>query len=173
MSRHRRGRDGGTEHLDEHGLLVREALTSGLYLALVLLGAIVATPDDSLPSDAVAVRLLLGTALGLVLAHLLAFRLAARLTHSSGDLTMIAAREAGAQIVGSLVVAGAATIPFLLLDGRSARIGALLVLAALPAISGLVIGRLNGLGWSRALLWASLVLVLAVTVVVVKASVSH
>lgn len=176
-SLHRDGSGARSERVELAGpharLLAREGIASSLYLALVLLGAVVATPADSFPSDRVAIKLLLGTALGLVLAHWLAFRLAARLTDSSGGLTATAGQEAGAQILGALAVALAATGPFLVLDGRAARISALLVLAALPASAGLMIARLNGLGWSGALLRGAVVLVLATVVVAVKASVDH
>lgn len=64
-----------------HGrLLAREYLASALYLALVLLTALVALPAARLPEDGALVATLIGTALGLMLAHWLAFRMAAHLT---------------------------------------------------------------------------------------------
>lgn len=159
---------------DAHArLLAREAVASALYLALVLLAALLVTPDDRFPGDADAVRLLLGTAVGLVAAHWLAFRLAARLTDAEGAWTPSAAREAGAQILGALCVAVLGALPFLVLDGPAARRTALVVLAALPAVAGALIGRLNGRPWVSALATASLVLVVSAAVVTVKTVLGH
>lgn len=154
-------------------LLAREAVASALYLALVLLAAMVVTPEDRFPGDAEAVRLLLGTAIGLVAAHWFAFRLAARLTDADGAWTPTAAQEAGAQVLGALSVAAVASVPFLILDGLLAQRVSLLVLAALPAVAGVLIGRLNGKSWTSALMTASLALGVAAVVVVVKTTVSH
>jgi hypothetical protein len=154
-------------------LLAREAVASALYLALVLFAAMVVTPDDRFPGDAEAVRLLLGTAVGLVAAHWLAFRLAARLTDVHGAWTPTAAQEAGAQVLGALAVAAMASVPFLVLDGLPAQRASLVVLAALPAVAGVLIGRLNGRSWASALMTASLALVVAAVVVTVKTAVSH
>lgn len=68
---------GGTAEGDRGGP-VRELLAGALYLCLVLLGAVAATPAATFPDDRQAVRLIAGTSLGLVLAHWLAFRLARR-----------------------------------------------------------------------------------------------
>lgn len=148
-------------------------MASALYLAMVLLAALVVTPDDRFPGDAAAVRLLLGTAVGLVAAHWFAFRLAARLTDAQGAWTPGAAREAGAQILGALCVALLGALPFVVLDGLAARRTALVVLAALPAVAGALIGRLNGRTWVSSLATASIVLGVSAAVVAVKTVLSH
>ena len=48
--------------------LAREFFASALYVALVLLAALVALPRDRLPTDHAVMATLFGTALGLVLA---------------------------------------------------------------------------------------------------------
>lgn len=154
-------------------VLVREMLASALYVALVLLGALIAVPTDRLPSDSDMVRLMLGTAVGLLLAHWLAFRLAARITAEDGGWTPSAAQEAGAQLIGGLAVAALAAAPFLVLDGPAARVGSLLILAALPAVTGCLIARLRGRSWVFAMTAGGLVLALAVGVVVLKNTLGH
>ena len=154
-------------------LLAREAIASALYLALVLLGALVAMPESGFPNDAVLVRLMLGTALGLVLAHWVAFRLAARLTEESGRLTATATQEAAAQILGAVAVAALASVPFLVLDGAPARRTTMVILAALPSVTGLLIARLESQPWPKTLLRTGIVLLIALGVVAVKAAATH
>ena len=158
---------------DEERLVAREFFASALYMAMVLLAVLVAVPKDRLPSDGAVAWLLLGSAIGLVLAHWLAFRLAAHLTVEGGFATASAAREALAQIGGGLAVAVLAAVPFLLLDGEAALTGSLLVLAALPALTGLAIARLRGRSWLTSALTASVVLVVAAVIVAVKAALGH
>ena len=83
------------------------------------------------------VWLILGTAVGLLLAHWLAFRLAARITTEQGGWTPSAAQEAAAQLAGGLAVAVLAAAPFLLLDGTSARVASLAVTGRAPRPGGL------------------------------------
>lgn len=161
------------EHDAHLRVLGRELLASALYVALVLLAALIAVPADRLPPDADMVWLILGTAVGLLLAHWLAFRLAARITTEAGSWTPSAAQEAGAQLVGGLAVAMLAAVPFLVLDGTAARVGSLLILAALPAVAGCLIARLRGRSWLFALTAGGLVLVLAVGVVALKNTLGH
>lgn len=172
----RRGRRrGGARPSDpEHDrLLLRELLASALYLTLVLLAALVAVPADRLPSDRRVVWLILGTALGLLAAHWLAFRLAARLTTEQGGWSPSAAQEAGAQLTGGMAVAVLAAVPFLLLDGDAALSVTLGLLAALPAVAGCLIARLRGHSWTFALVTGAATLVLAAVVVVLKNLVTH
>jgi hypothetical protein len=107
----------------EDRLAAREFFAAALYMALVLLAALVAVPTERLPSDAAVVGLLIGSATGLMLAHWLAFRLAANVTGEAGFAAKSAAREAAAQIGGGLAVAVPAALPFLFLDGKAALTG--------------------------------------------------
>ena len=66
-----------------------------------------------------------------------------------------------------------AAVPFVLLDGEAALDGALVVLAALPALTGLAIARLRGRNWLTSMVAAGVVLAIAVVVVVVKAALGH
>jgi hypothetical protein len=160
-------------HVAHRRALAREALASGLYVALVLLAALIAVPTEQLPSDAHMAWIVLGTALGLLLAHWLAFRLAARITTEQGDWTPSAAQEAAAQFAGGLAVAVLAAAPFVVLEAASARVAALAALAALPALAGCLIARLRGRTWLFALTTGVLVLILATGVVAAKNILGH
>jgi hypothetical protein len=154
-------------------VVAREFFAAALYMALVLLAALVAVPVDRLPGDADLVATMAGTAIGLVLAHWLAFRLAAHLTAEGGFGAASAAREAGAQIMGGLAVALVASVPFLVLDGEDALSVTLVLLVALPAVTGLAIARLRGRSWVESVVTAGIVLGIAVLVVVVKVALGH
>jgi hypothetical protein len=154
-------------------VVAREFFAAALYMALVLLAALVTVPQERLPDDSTLVATLVGTAVGLVLAHWLAFRLAAHLTADGGFWMASAAREAGAQVLGGLTVALVAAAPFLVLEGSEALQFSLILLAALPAVTGLAIARLRGLAWVRSVVTAAVVLGLAVLVVVVKSALGH
>lgn len=149
---------------------MREALASALYVALVLIASIIVLPESHLPSDRAMVELLLGAAVGLTATHWLAFRLATRLTDETGAWTGEAAREGLAQLVGGLAVAMAASLPFVLLDGRAAVVTALVVLATVPTAAGIMIARKQGRSWFNTLLYAVVVLAIAAAAVGLKAS---
>jgi len=154
-------------------LLARELLASALYVDLVLLAALVAVPSNRLPADRVLAAIILGTSLGLLLAHWYAFRLAAHLTTEQGHWTPSAAQEATAQLAGGLGVALLGAAPFVLLDGSTALTAALLLLAALPAVVGFLIARLRGRGRGAALVSGLAVLAVALAVVAVKNALGH
>jgi hypothetical protein len=154
-------------------LLARELLASALYVTLVLLAALVAVPSDRLPPDRRLVGIIVGSSVGLLLAHWFAFRLAARITTEQGDWTPPAAQEAAAQLAGGLSVALLAAVPFLVLEGSTALSTALWLLAALPAVAGVLIARLQGRSWTFALVTGAWVLLLALAVVLVKTALGH
>jgi hypothetical protein len=156
-----------------HRVLEREFLAAALYMALVLLAALVAFPVKRLPSDEIVVATLIGTAVGLVLAHWLAFRLAAHLTDEGGVWSGSAPQEAAAQVAGGVGVALLASLPFLVLDGADALRVSLLLLAAMPALTGLAIARLRGRSWLGAGIASAVVFAVAVAIVEIKAAVGH
>jgi hypothetical protein len=90
-----------------------------------------------------------------------------------GSWSPTAAREAGAQLAGGLCVALLAAAPFVLLDGSAALWTSLLLLAALPAIAGLLVARLCGRTWVFAVTTGVVTLVVALAVVVLKNFLGH
>jgi hypothetical protein len=149
-------------------LLLREFLASALYLDIVLLAALVAIPDRDLPTDNEMVILMLSTAVGLLAAHWFAFRMAAHVTAEGGSWDQHARGEAFAQLLGGLSAALLASLPYLLFDAGTARNLALWVLAAVPAVIGLAIGRVRGRSWFRSSIFAMISLALASAVVFLK-----
>jgi hypothetical protein len=163
-----------TEHTVDHEerQVAREFFAAALYMALVQWAALVAVPKDHVPDSGTVVGLLLGTAIGLILAHWLAFRLAAHLTEG-GFAAVSAAREASAQIAGGVAVALIASVPFLVLDSETAVQVAVVVLGTLPALTGVVIARLRGRPWTTSLLVGAVVLAIAGAIVAIKAAAGH
>lgn len=160
-------------HRSHRKILRREFLAAALYMALVLLAALVALPEEQLPADRTVVALLLGTAVGLIAAHWLAFRLASHVTEEGGVWAGSAAQEGAAQVVGGVAVAVVASAPFLVADGERALRISLLLLAALPAVTGLAVARTRGQSWLHSGLFSFSILVLALVVVLVKIVVGH
>ena len=160
--------------LDHHERMVwREFLASALYVAIVLLAVLVAAPDDQLPADGPLFGLLAGTAVGLTLAHWVAFRLASRATAARETDLVAAGKEALALVAGGLAVVVVAGVPFLFAEGEAARDGARLVLAAMPAVTGAAIARGQGRSWPRVIVTGVVVFLVALVVAVVKNTISH
>ena len=66
-----------------------------------------------------------------------------------------------------------ASVPFLLLDGEDALRITLILLAALPAVTGLAVARLRGRSWVESVVTAGIVFGIAVLVVAVKVALGH
>lgn len=154
-------------------VLAREFLASALYVAIVLLTALVALPRARMPSDISVVATMVGTAVGLIAAHFVAFRLAAHMTSEAGVAPAPVLEEAGAGFAGGLMVAILAALPFAVLDGNDALLATLIALAILPALMGLAIARLRGYSWTASAVTAGVVLTMALTVVGLKSALGH
>jgi hypothetical protein len=159
--------------LDHRRTLAREFFASALYLAIVLLAALVALPRARMPADTSVVATMLGTAVGLIAAHFVAFRLAAHLTSEEGLAPAPVLHEAGAGFAGGLLVAVLAALPFVILDGQDALLASLIALAILPALMGLAIARLRGRSWATSMLAAGIVLGIAMSLVALKTALGH
>lgn len=157
-----------TVHASPDRLLAREFLASALYLDIVLLAGLVVIPDEDLPSPRDTVLYMVGTALGLLVAHWFAFNLAAHVTAEEGSWDRQARREAIAQLLGGLSAALLASLPFLLFEPGPAQTASLWVLGTLPAIVGFVIGRVRKRSMLASLVYGLIALVLAYLVVTLK-----
>lgn len=144
-----------------------------LYVSLSLLAVVAAMP--STPSDEAVgelVKLLLLTCLGLVLAHLVAFRLSARMVHDC-KLPPESPEIILAQVVGGLAVAVIAIVPVLLLGAGVGGTIAELLLLGIVALAGYTVARGAGLSRTRRLAYVGGVLVLTLVILAVKAAAGH
>jgi len=156
----------------QRAILFREALASGLYVAIVLVGAVVAVPVASLPGDLQMALLVLGSAVGLVLAHWFAFRLASHLAEA-GWRSRDAVEEGVAQLVGGLVVATVAALPFVILSGATARAVSLGLLLAMPGVAGAMVLRQRGRSWPASVVAGLVESGLAGVIVWLKLALAH
>lgn len=150
--------------------LAREALTMILYVAVVLLAALVALPADDLQWNLAAV--IWGTAIGLAVAHWFAFRVAARL-FGDGRLQLHDAQLAVVQVLAAVLVALIASLPLLFVSDEAGAEVATIELAAVIGLAGYQTARRSGAGHGRALGAGITTLALGGLVVAVKALVSH
>lgn len=150
---------------------VREAMTMALYISLSLLAVLVALPADEEPSGNVAAATLVATAVGLVLAHHVAFRLSSRLV-DQGLVTTESLQLLGAQMAGALSVAVVAALPPLVLGGTAGRIWSeLLLLGFVAGVGYLAIRQSAGPG--RSMLHVGGLVAVVGVVVAVKSAVGH
>ncbi len=150
---------------------IREAMTMALYISLSLLAVLVALPTSRDHSGLAAAATLLVTAVGLVLAHHVAFRLSSRLV-DQGLVTAESLRSLGAQMAGALPVAVVAALPPLVFGSSTGRIlSEALLLAFVAGVGYFAVrqtaSRARSIGYV-----AGLVATIAV-VVAVKAAVGH
>jgi len=123
--------------------------------------------QDQPERDPHAIGIVWGISLGLVLAHLFAFRVSARLV-ALGRVRQQDVRAAGAQLLGGAAVALLATIPALLFSTSKAVQVVELVMAALIAAAGYAVARSGGAKPHAALLYGLAILLVAVAIAVLK-----
>lgn len=152
--------------------LAREAVTMALYVALTLLGVLVAVPSDDVPGTLETAAILWGGAVGLALAHWLAFDLAGRL-YGVEQLDRLHRLGGPVGLAAALAVALLATIPLLAAPEDVASEAATLVLVLIVAAAGFGVGRRSGAGIARSAAGGLLVLAVAGVVVVVKIAIGH
>lgn len=162
-----------TADAEHRGNLAREFFASALYVAMVLLAALIALPKDRLPADSAVVATLFGTATGLVVAHFVAFRLAAHMTSEAGLAPAEVLQEAGAGLAAGLLVASLAALPYLVWNADEALIATLITLAMLPTFTGVAIARLRGRSWAVAAIAGAIALALAMGAVLAKHLLGH
>ncbi len=151
---------------------IREGMTMALYLSLSLLAVMVAFEDPTHPDTPDLGQLVFLTALGLMLAHLLAFRMSARLV-ARGRRTAETTSLVVAQVLGGVVVTALATIPLVVLGPWPGLLVSEFALLALITGVGYVTGRASGYTRVRSLLYVAGVVLLTVVVLEVKALALH
>jgi hypothetical protein len=145
---------------------VREAVTMALYVCIVLAAEFVAVADRA-PDEAWAIGAIWGTAIGVALAHVFAFNLAARL-FAGGRVSSETSRAAWAQLAAAAVVAAVLTLPFLFLPLGPALDSSGYLLAALIGVTAYVASREAGAGRVRSLVDGLVALAVAMAVVSLK-----
>ncbi len=144
-----------------------------LYLSISLLAVLVATPSGEAGHGRVRTAgIVFLTAVGLLLAHQVAFRMSTRLL-TAGLLDEESLRILGAQTLGGLPVAVAASLPVLLVGGTAGVLVGELALLAVVAGVGYASSRRSGASRLRALLYVGGVVVVVAGVLALKLAVGH
>lgn len=139
-----------------------------LYVALSLLAVIAALPAGALSAEAYSPAIVVGlTALGLLGAHWLAFRISTGLLFqrdsASAELELLAA-----QLVGGIGVAALAVLPLLVAGASIGLVLSQLLLTGTIAIAAYASARPRTAGRGRALLYTAVVVVITGAVVALK-----
>jgi FtsH-binding integral membrane protein len=146
--------------------LRKEAYTMGLYVAICLLGALIAlTPREE--TEAQVIAIIWGVTVGLALAHWFAFRVSATLV-SDGKVRRHDLDTASAQLAGAAIVALLASIPVLVSPKSAELEAAELTLAAFIGIVGYAVARSGEASRLRSVIYAVIVLTVAVVIAVMK-----
>lgn len=149
---------------------VREFVTMALYVSLSLLAVVIATPEMAATRSGVAATVFL-TALGLLIAHVLAYSVSSRLV-SEGRIDAESRLILTMQVAAGLTVAVIATIPVLLADaplGPQITEG---LLVGIVAVVGYLAVRQRDGSRGRALVYAGAVIA-GVAVVLLMKSLVH
>jgi hypothetical protein len=146
-------------------LLTRDAVTSALYVAIVLLAGLVALPQEETDEEPVVASVMLGTAVGLVLAHWFAFRVAGALVDGIGRREIV---TGAADVLAGLLVGVLAALASLV-----STTAAMVVLGAVIGGTGYAVGHRAGARPLRSIAIALAILVVASVVVAVKLALGH
>ena len=160
--------DGSTPHERE---LVREALTMALYVSLSLLAVLLAMPVATQDNRLKAGLVVLATALGLVLAHHVAFRLSTKLVNG-GLLTPESVHALKAQALGGLPVAVIAALPVFVLGEDPGETVSEVLLLAFVSLVGYRSARFTS-GKARSLLYVCGLVVVVAAVLGIKYLAGH
>jgi hypothetical protein len=145
---------------------VREAVTMALYVGVVLAAEFVAVEEYAVDEPS-TVAVIWGTAIGVTLAHVFAFNLAARL-FAGGRLDRGTRRAVWAQLASASAVAFVVTVPFLFLAlGPALEVSGFLV-TALIGVTAYIASREAGAGRIRSLVDGLIALPVAAAIVSVK-----
>jgi len=164
----------------------REAFTMTLYMAIVVLSVqVIDEPSVSAWGD---VRLIVGTSVGILLAHLLAFRLSGALFaapsdgedgeddgdgEDGGERLDELEVSTWAVIRAATLVVVLAVLPYLILDAPWAATVSTIILSVIIGGSAYIVGRAYGRTNLRSWMYAAAVTLLALGIAVVKAILSH
>ena len=151
--------------------LRHEAITMALYVATCLLAALAALTNAAL-TRGVVFELIWTTTIGLAIAHLFAFLVAARFL-DRGQITSATRATSLAQLLGALVVAVLVTIAVLLVPTSEELDAARLDIAIILGLLGYVIARNVPQTRGRSALFAFAVALFGFAVAAAKHWVTH
>ena len=167
--------------VDEHGRTVprhmdtelrKDALTMALYVALGLLGALSLFDRSLSGTDVRIVETIWGITIGLVLAHVFAFVVAAHVA-GQGSLRRHDSEAAVAHLIGGVAVAVVATVTALLVRDEASLRAVRLVLAVFIGTVGYLVRRSNGASRTGALLFGIVTVAVALVIANIKVNLSH
>jgi hypothetical protein len=146
-----------------------EVTTMALYVSIALLAALAAVDEDALSRND-TLLLIWGTALGLAVAHYVAFRLASALARGRhlgrGDVVI-----AGVQFLGAMIVPAAVTLVELAFgDDEDDVDTAVFALSVILGVTGYLVSRGNNASRGRAALLGLGVLVVGLVTALVKSA---
>jgi hypothetical protein len=141
-----------------------------LYLSLSLLAVLLATPTSGSGEDPIGPVFL--TAVGLLVAHLLAFSISSRLV-SRGLFEPEARKVAAGQVLGGLAVVAIAMIPLLVFDAPTSIQVSEALLLALVVCVGYQAARQADVSTMRSVVYVGSVLVTVGLVLFLKSLVGH
>jgi hypothetical protein len=161
-----------TAGFDAHGdhrrrEVVREAMTMALYVAVCLLAALSALDESADHGHVRVLGIIWGTAIGLVLAHIYAFRMSTRLV-AAGEVPRADRELALSQVVGAAFVALLCTIPVVVLAPTSELDTVRLLLAGFIATVAFLVARSSGASTFRSAVYAAISLVIGVAIAIAK-----
>jgi len=157
-------------HLDPE--LRRDALSMALYVALGLLGALSLFDRSLSGTDVRIVETIWGITVGLVLAHVFAFVVAAHVA-GQGSLRRHDGEAAVAHLLGGIAVAVVATAAALVVRDEGALRAVRLVLVVFIGTVGYLVRRSNGASRKGAVLFGFVTVVVALIIANIKINLSH
>jgi len=163
----RREYHASAEPTDHEGELRKEGWVMALYVAVCLLAALTAVTEGPNDGHVRALAIIWGTAIGLTLAHVFAFRVSARLV-AQGHIRSSDAATIGAQLLGAASVALLATIPVLIWPASSEFDAVRWTLALFIAVVGFVVAREAGAGRTRSTIYGVALFVTALAIAITK-----
>lgn len=137
------------------------------YIAICLLAALAAVSESADAAQIEVLGVVWGTSIGLALAHLFAFRLAARLVAGEPSGRHDAAL-ASAQLLGAAAIASVATVPVMVLPTHAELDVTRVVLAATIGLAGYRIARDGGASTIRSLTFSTAVITIGLVTAVTK-----
>ncbi|MDD2859098.1 MAG: hypothetical protein PHU75_10545 [Candidatus Nanopelagicales bacterium] len=149
----------------------REGVTMAIYVNLSLLAVLLVIPDEEEQTNIELTLTVLATAIGLLVAHHVAFRLSSRLMHA-GEVRHDTKRLMLAQTLGGATAAGIAAVPVLIMGENGLWVSDLLLLVFV-CIIGFVASRSGGASVPRALGYVALLVLIVLGVVILKLATMH